>query len=436
MAEVLADQGYRVLTAADGAAALAELRNNSVQLVISDLRMPRTDGLELMRKAKEISPETQFILMTAFGSMETAIEALRAGAADYLIKPVALDDLTAKVNRIVENAELRVANKMLKRDLDRSLGNLEMVGKSAALERVRQLIQKVAAARSPVLITGESGTGKELVARAIHGLSAAKGEPFVPVNCAAIPETLLESELFGHQKGAYTGAVSDAEGMFRAARKGTLFLDEMGELPMTLQAKLLRVLEEKMIQPVGSSKRIPFEGRIVAATNRNLRKEVEARTFREDLYFRLAIVEINLPPLRERPEDLPLLAAYFIRRLNRELNRAYTGLDEKATRALLANTWRGNIRELRNTIERAMILGQEPLLKEADLVTPAISTMESIDTNSLKQAVHAFEQSHVRRVLSFCGGDKRKAAEELGVSLSSLYRYLEASHKSEPSEAG
>jgi DNA-binding NtrC family response regulator len=425
MAEALTEQGYRVLTAGDGATALNELKNNSVQLVLTDLRMPRTDGLELIRKGREISPDSQFIIMTAFGSMETAIEALRCGAVDYLIKPVTMQHLLAKVARVLENSELRAANRMLKRNLERSLGPLEMVGSSAPLEKVRHLVQKVAPARSPVLITGESGTGKELVARAIHSLSAAKGEPFVPVNCAAIPEALLESELFGHNKGAYTGAVTESEGLFRSARTGTLFLDEIGELPMTLQAKLLRVIEDKMIQPVGSTKLVPFEGRILAATNRNLRAGVDKKDFREDLYFRLAIIEINLPTLRDRPGDIPLLSAHFIRRLNRELNRNYTGLSDAAQKILQNNTWKGNIRELRNTIERAMILGQEPLLDAQDLVTPATMALPAIETTNLKDAVRSFEQAHVRRVLADVSGDKRKAAEDLGISLSSIYRYLE-----------
>ena len=425
LCEALTDAGYRVLSAKDGVSALVELKTNSVQLVLTDLRMPRTDGLELIRKGREISPESQFIIMTAFGSMETAIEALRAGAADFVLKPLALDELLAKVNRIMETLELRSCNRMLKRDLDRKVGTLEMIGKSAALEKIRELIRKVAPTRSAVLITGESGTGKELIARGLHALGLTKNEPFVPINCAAIPEPLLESELFGHQKGAFTGAVNDSEGLFRSARKGTLFLDEIGELPVSLQAKLLRVLEDKMIHAVGSSKQVPFEARVVTATNRNLKEEIAKGNFREDLYFRLAVVELNSPPLRERTEDIELLIHYFIRRFNRELGRGYTGIDVTALARMIGSSWKGNIRELQNTIERAMILGTEPLIQEADLV-PASQSSSSFSSSSkeLKEAVRLFEQAHIKHVLSLCKDDKRQAAKELGISLSSLYRYI------------
>ena len=425
LCDAITDEGYRVLTANDGMSALTELKNNSVQLVITDLRMPRTDGLELIRKGREISPETQFVIMTAFGSMETAIEALRAGAVDFVLKPLALDELLAKINRIMEMVELRTSNRMLKRDLDRKVGTLEMIGKSAALEKIRELIRKVAPTRSAVLITGESGTGKELIARAIHALGATRNEPFVPINCAAIPEPLLESELFGHQKGAFTGAVSESEGLFRSARKGTLFLDEIGELPVSLQAKLLRVLEDKMIHAVGSSKQVPFEARVVAATNRNLKEEISKGNFREDLYFRLAVVELHAPPLRERTEDIEMLINHFIRRFNRELGRSYTGVGEAALKRLVGSTWKGNIRELQNTIERAMILGAEPLLQETDLVPASQSTTSfSSSSKELKEAVRLFEQAHIKHVLSLCKDDKRQAAKDLGISLSSLYRYL------------
>ena len=426
LAETLSANGYRVLTSPDGASALIELKANSVQLVLTDLRMPVMDGVELMKRAREISPDTEFVVMTAFGSMETAIEALRAGASDYLIKPLSIDELLKKVNRITENVDLRSRNKMLSRDLDRKLGPLEMIGQSATLEKIRQMMQKVASTRSPVLITGESGTGKELIARGIHALGSAKSDPFVAVNCAAIPEQLLESELFGHMKGSFTGALSDTEGLFRAARKGTLFLDEMGELPMQLQAKLLRVLEEKIVHPVGSTKNIPFEGRVIAATNKNLKQEIHKKTFREDLYFRLAVVELHSPPLRERREDIPLLVNHLIRRINREMGRAYTGADEKAMQRLVASPWKGNIRELQNTIERAMIVGSEPFLVEADLSSASNSEMglSVSSATNLKEAVRQFEQAHVKHVLASTDGDKRKAARDLGISLSSLYRHI------------
>ncbi len=425
LTEALTEQGHRVLAAGDGETALDMFKNNSVHLVVSDLRLPKLDGVELLRRSREIDPTVPFMMVTAYGSVESAIESVRAGAVDYLIKPLAFDELLGKAKRILDSAQLAAENKMLRRDLDRKLGSLEMIGSSPALNIIRSLIQKVAPTRSPVLITGESGTGKELIARAIHSVGCAKSEPFVPVNCAAIPESLLESELFGHQKGSFTGAVSDTEGLFRSARHGTLFLDEIGELPLALQAKLLRVLEDKMIQPVGSSKSVPFDARIVAATNRNLREEVNKRNFREDLYFRLAVVELHAPPLRERTEDIAPLALHFIRRFNRELNRAFNGMDDAALHYLTHSQWKGNIRELQNVIERAMILGSEPSLKLGDLSPAGGPPVAHTETKDLKDAVAVFERDHIRRVIAARDGDKRLAAKDLGVSLSSLYRHLD-----------
>lgn len=425
IAGLLSEDGHRVLTAKDGSEGMQTFSQNSVNLVISDLHMPKMNGIELLRSCRNAGSDVPFIIMTAMGAVETAVEAMRAGAADYLMKPLSFDELLTKVARALESAELRVENKMLRRDLDRKLGPLEMVGASPILEKIRDVIRKVGPTRSSVLITGESGTGKELIARAIHSLCAAKSEPFVPVNCAAIPETLLESELFGHQKGAFTGAVNDSEGLFRSARKGTLFLDEIGDLPVSLQAKLLRVLEDKMVHPVGSSKFIPFEGRIVAATNRDLKQDAQNKKFREDLYFRLAVVEIDAPPLRARRSDIPALANYFVKKLNRDLNRQFAGIDPAAMKALVAAPWRGNIRELQNVVERAMILGTEPLLLSAD-VAPRETFHASVsgDTKSLKEAVSAFEQAHVRHIMAGCNQDKKLAAQQLEISISSLYRFL------------
>ncbi|MEI6232358.1 MAG: sigma-54 dependent transcriptional regulator [Planctomycetota bacterium] len=425
IAALLIEKGHRVLTACDGNEGFTMVAQNAVQLVISDLRLPKLSGIDLLRNCRINEYDTPFIIMTAFGSVETAVEAMRAGAADYIMKPLSFDELLSKTARVLESFELRAENRMLRRDLDRKLGPLEMVGASPILEKIRELIRKVGPTRSSVLITGESGTGKELIARAIHSLGATKSEPFVPVNCAAIPEQLLESELFGHQRGSFTGAVSDSEGLFRSARKGTLFLDEIGELPLSLQAKLLRVLEDKMVHPVGSSKFFPFEGRIVAATNRDLKQDSQDKKFREDLYFRLAVVEIDAPPLRSRRGDIPLLVNYFIKKLNRDLNRNFTGVDPAAMQTLTAAPWRGNIRELQNMIERAMILGTEPLLTTDDVASRESQSFgAAIDSKNLKEAVSAFEQAHVRRILAACNQDKKQAAHDLEISLSSLYRLL------------
>lgn len=425
--EALEHKGHRVLSASDGETASKLFNDNLVQLVISDLNLPKMNGLALMKSCRAAGNDIPFIIMTAFGTVKNAVDAMREGAADYMMKPLSLSELQTKVGRLIESANLRTENQILRREISRRIGPYDMVGRSAGVEAIRGLIQKVAAARSPVLITGESGTGKELIARAIHSNGSAKGEPFVPVNCAAIPETMLESELFGHQKGAFTGATSDNEGLFRSARRGTIFLDEIGEMPQALQAKLLRVIEDKTVHPLGSNKFVPFEARILAATNRDLRSEVENKTFREDLFFRLSIVELNAPPLRQRREDIPLLAQHFLRRFNRDLNRSFKGFDEKAMQLLQGLPWKGNIRELQNAIERAVILGTEPLLTTSDFPTTPQTPSISIETNNLRDAMAAFEQAHLARVIAECDNDKRKAAAELGIAISSLYRLLGSS---------
>ena len=425
LAEMLGEKGHRILSAGNGVSALKLFNENSVQLVLSDLNLPQMDGLALLRACRVIAPEVPFVMMTAFGSVKNAVDAMREGAVDYLIKPLALNELLAKTGRLIEAADLRSENRNLRRELSLKLGSYEMVGASAAIAKIRELILKVAPARSPVLITGESGTGKELIARAIHASGVSKNEPFVPVNCAAIPEMLLESELFGHQKGAFTGAIADNEGLFRAARRGTLFLDEIGDMPLSLQAKLLRVLEDKMVHPVGSKKFIPFEGRILAATNRDLRADIQEKKFREDLFFRLSVIELHAPALRQRTEDIPVLAHFFLQRFNRDLNRTYDGFDGHALQLLTRFPWKGNIRELQNAIERAMILGAEPLLRAADFApSGAPEFSPALQTRNLRDAIAVFEYNHVQRVLAESKQDKRKAAAELGISVSSLYRLL------------
>lgn len=425
LVEMLQGKGHHVLAADNGVNALRLFNENSLQLVVSDLNLPQMDGLALLRACRAIAPEVPFVIMTAFGSVKNAVEAMREGAADYLIKPLSMNELLTKAGRLMEAADLRSENRILRREINRKIGSYEMVGDSAGIAKIRELIQKVAPARSPVLITGESGTGKELIARAIHSGGVAKGDPFVPVNCAAIPETLLESELFGHQKGSFTGATADNEGLFRSARRGTLFLDEIGEMPLSLQAKLLRVLEDKQVHPLGSNKFLPFEGRILAATNRDLRGELQTKKFREDLFFRLSVIELHAPPLRERTGDIPALAQFFLARFNRELNRNYEGFDEAALELLTRLPWKGNIRELQNSVERAMILGNEPLLHPGDFTPPdSYRAAPPLQSRNLRDAVASFERQHLAQVLAACNNDKRKAAAELGISVSSLYRML------------
>ena len=426
LGEVLRDAGYRVQTAADGAAALAALERDDFAVVITDLRMPGADGLTVLRRAREISPQTLVVVMTAHGSVETAVEALRAGATDYLLKPVVFDDLLAKVEHLLEYRQLAWQAQMLRREVEARYDFEGLVGAGPPMREVFELIKKVAPTQSTVLITGESGTGKEVVARAIHHFSEVAQRIFLPVNCAAIPENLLESQLFGHVRGAFTGAVSSQEGLFARAKGGTIFLDEIGDMPFGLQSKLLRAIEAKEILPVGSTQTITVDVRIIAASNQNLHEMVNQGKFREDLYYRLNVVNIVLPPLRERREDIPSLIEYLVRRHNREMKRAYRGVDNATLKLLMSQPWKGNVRELDNVIEHAMILGGGEWITVADLPRALRERDDALPAvgDELREALRAYERIHIESVLRRTGSDKRKAAELLGLSLSSLYRKL------------
>jgi two-component system response regulator PilR (NtrC family) len=426
LAEVLRDAGYSVETAVDGSAALAALDHRDFAVVITDLRMPGADGLAVLRKLREVAPQTVPLVITAHGSVESAVEALRAGAADYILKPVVFDDVLAKVARVLEHRQLAWQTQMLRREVEREFDFDHLVGKSAAMREVFHLSRKVAPTQTTVLITGESGTGKEVVARAIHYYSQASGKVFLPVNCAAIPETLLESQLFGHVRGAFTGAVTAQEGLFARARGGTIFLDEIGDLPTGLQSKLLRAIEGKEILPVGSTHPVTVEVRIITATNRELKQMVEQGTFREDLYYRLNVMEIHLPPLRERREDIPELVEFLVRRHNREMKRSYRGVDNATMKLLLSQPWKGNVRELDNVIEHAMILGEGEWITLADLPRALREGEVALPPvgDELRDALRAYEKIHIETVLRRLDNDKRHAAEALGLSLSSLYRKM------------
>jgi two-component system response regulator PilR (NtrC family) len=426
LAEILRDAGYTVQTAADGTAALKALDDHDFAVVVTDLRMPGADGLAVLKRAREISPQTLVLVMTAHGTVDTAVEALRSGASDYLLKPVAFDDLLAKVERLLEYRQVAWQMQMLRREVDAQYDFHGLVGTSPAMQEILDLIKKVAPTQTTVLISGESGTGKEVVARAIHHFSDVSQKIFLPINCAAIPENLLESQLFGHLRGAFTGAVAAQEGLFSRAKGGTIFLDEIGDMPFGLQSKLLRAIESKEILPVGSTQPITVEVRIIAASNHNLRAMVDDGKFREDLYYRLNVVNIALPPLRERREDIPHLLEFLVRRHNREMKRAYKGVDNASLKVLMSQPWKGNVRELDNVVEHAMILGNGEWITVADLpralrdsedVLPAVG-------DDLKEALHAYERIHIESVLRRAGRDKRKAADMLGLSLSSLYRKL------------
>ena len=427
VAEVLQEEGYQVHEAADGPAALQALEELDLDLVLCDLRMPGSDGLSVLKMARERYPQTMFMLMTAHGSVATSVEALRLGAQDYLLKPLLFEDVLHKVDRLLTHKQQAWEIQILRREVNQDADFERLVGRSPAMQEVLGLIEKVAPTNATVLLTGESGTGKEVVARLIHAHSAQKDNVFLPINCGAIPETLLESQLFGHTKGAFTGATGSQEGLFQRARGGTIFLDEIGEMPLPLQVKLLRVIEEKEVLPLGATNPLKVDVRILAATNRNLKQEVEKGQFREDLYYRLNVIGLSLPPLRDRREDIPLLVEYLVQRNNRELKEAYNGVDNQAMKLLMSLPWRGNVRELDNVLERAMILGGGEWISVADLPRGEASSAppRAPTGENLKEAVRAYERSHIENVLNRMDGDKRAAAELLGLSLSSLYRKLE-----------
>ncbi len=427
VAEVLQEEGYQVHQAADGPAALQALEELDLDLVLCDLRMPGSDGLSVLKMARERYPQTMFMLMTAHGSVATSVEALRLGAQDYLLKPLLFEDVLHKVDRLLTHKQQAWEIQILRREVNQDADFERLVGRSPAMQEVLGLIEKVAPTNATVLLTGESGTGKEVVARLIHAHSAQKDNVFLPINCGAIPETLLESQLFGHTKGAFTGATGSQEGLFQRARGGTIFLDEIGEMPLSLQVKLLRVIEEKEVLPLGATNPLKVDVRILAATNRNLKQEVEKGQFREDLYYRLNVIGLSLPPLRDRREDIPLLVEYLVQRNNRELKEAYNGVDNQAMKLLMSLPWRGNVRELDNVLERAMILGGGEWISVADLPRGEASSAppRAPTGENLKEAVRAYERSHIENVLNRMDGDKKAAAELLGLSLSSLYRKLE-----------
>jgi len=347
---ILQKEGYTVDLAENGAIAYQKVQEVEYDLVISDIEMPEMKGIELLEKIVKLNLRTSVIMITAYGSLETAIRALRAGAGDYLLKPLDFDELTVKVARVFQLKELITENQVLKQELHRQYDFSNIIGKSKKMENIFRMIRAVSEAESTVLITGNSGTGKELVAKAIHFNSKRRHKPFIAVNCGAISETLIESELFGHKKGSFTGATYDKEGFIKAADEGTLFLDEVSEMPLNLQVKLLRVLQEREFIPVGHTAPVKIDVRFIASTNRNLLDEIEKGRFREDLYYRLNVIEIRLPSLSDRKDDIPLLAEHFLNIYRRQMNKSIRGFDHSAIRALMNHEWRGEVRELENVI--------------------------------------------------------------------------------------
>ena len=423
---VLDEEGYRVHEVTDGHAALAAIDGREFDLVLTDLRMPGADGLAVLEHVREVAPQTFVAIMTAHASVDTAVAALQLGAQDYLLKPIVFEDLLRKVHLLMEHKSLAWENQMLRREVNRHVDPSGMIGQSPAMRKILKTVNKVAQTASTVLITGESGVGKELVARAIHAESPRQDKVFLPVNCSAIPDTLLESQLFGHTKGAFTGALSAQAGLFRNAQAGTIFLDEIGELPFTLQPKLLRVIEHKEVLPVGATTPVQVDVRILAATNRDLDKAVEAGRFREDLFYRLNVVEIRIPPLRERRGDIPLLVEHLIQHHNVEMKKNCKGVTYEAMQLLLTAAWKGNIRELENVLERAIILGNGEWISPEDLPGGDASEWDTRPavSHNLKTALRAYEKSHIEQVLTEAG-DRGHAAQLLGISRSSLYRKME-----------
>lgn len=426
---VLTKEGFRVQEAPNGRVALELLREQAFDLILTDLEMPEMKGIELLEQAARIAPETVVIIITAYGSIDTAIAALRKGAVDYILKPVDFDELLVKMRRILAGRTLAVENKILREELHRQYDFANIVGQSPAMTKVFDTIKKVAGTDGTVLIYGKSGTGKELVARAIHFNSKRAAKPFITINCGAIVENLFESELFGHKRGSFTGATADREGFFKSADGGSIFLDEVSEIPLHLQVKLLRAIELKEITPVGTSLVQSVDVRIIASTNKNLAKEVEAGRYREDLFYRLNIVEINLPPLVERSDDLPLLVQHFVTKYAREMNKDVHGVDNEVMKALLAHSWKGEIRELENIIERAVIFAEGSLITKDELPGLFEQRQDSLYTfdarRSMKEAVDEFERQYITQVLRANQFNKEATARALKISLSSLYRKIE-----------
>ncbi|MGE0826807.1 MAG: sigma-54-dependent transcriptional regulator [Candidatus Binatia bacterium] len=426
---VLTEEGYSVHEAADGVEAMETVDSTDFDLVLTDIKMPKADGIAVLKHVRKVAPQTFVAMMTAYASVETAVTALQLGAHDYLLKPIVYEDLLRKISLLLEYKQQAWEVQVLRRQLNQDADTQDLVGSSPPMCKVTTIIDKIAPTNVTVLITGESGVGKEVVARAIHMRSTRHSNIFLPINCSAIPEPLLESQLFGHVKGAFTGATSASEGLFQRARGGTVFLDEIGEMPVSLQPKLLRVLEAKEVLPVGATTPIRIDARILAATNRDLEKEVEAGRFREDLFYRVNVVRVPLPPLRERREDIPLLVEHIVRKHNQEMKTNYKGVENNAMRILLTLPWKGNVRELDNVLERAMILGDGEWISEMDLPeSPQVASEPAgIQTTGydLRTAVNACEKNHIENVLKVTEGDRTRAAELLGVSRSSLYRKLE-----------
>ena len=412
------EEGYHVEASASAAGALARLAAGEIDLVIADIRMPGIDGMELLEKIQAEQLDSSVIMMTGYASVETAVRALKHGAFDYITKPFDPDDLSLVVRNALEQRRLRLENRLLRQQIEETRALDQLVGQSAAMRRVREQIETVAGVDSTVLIEGESGTGKELVARAVHRLSPRRYNPMVVVHCGALTETLIESELFGHEKGAFTGAQYRKKGKFEAAMGGTVFLDEIADISLKTQTDLLRVLQEREIVRVGGTQSIHVDFRVIAATNHNLGEMAREGRFRSDLYYRLNVFTIQIPPLRDRHGDVPLLATFFLDKYSQQMSRKFTGLDRAAVDMLISHHWPGNVRELENILERAVVVGREPMIRVQDLAI----TRPAEGADDLR--IETIERRHIVRVLESFGWNQTQAAKALGIDRVTLYHKI------------
>ncbi len=425
LSTLLADWGYAPSGVESGEAAVSLCRERALDLILMDVRMAGMSGIEALREIKAHNPAIPILIMTAYSTIESAVEAIKAGAYDYLTKPLDFEDLRLTLDRVLDHASLRHENTALRATLESAFDPGGIIGQSQPMRRLMDMLATIAPSEATVLITGESGTGKELIARALHANSPRRKGPYVAVNCAALTETLLESELFGHEKGAFTGAERRREGRFLAADKGTIFLDEIGEMPLAMQVKLLRVIQEREIQRVGGDQTLKVDVRIVAATNRDLWREVESKTFRQDLYYRLNVVTLALPPLRERREDIPLLASHFLARFAARNGKNIKGFTPAAMDRLVKHSWPGNVRELENAVERAVVLLVGEYIGEREL-PPTLSGQDEIQAVSSLSGLtlEELERRAVLEALDAAGGNKSEAARRLGITRKTMHAKL------------
>jgi DNA-binding NtrC family response regulator len=430
IAESLTSQGYDVDSANNGVKALELIEDESYDLVLTDYKMPKVTGMDVLKKVLEKMPDCKVVIMTAYGTIEKAVEAMKIGAFDYITKPFGVEEILHLVKRALDFKNLQVENRIMRSELEEKYGYRNIIGESPAMKKVFELIETVSLSKSTVLLTGNSGTGKELAARAIHYLSPRKDGPFIKINCAALPSELMESELFGHEKGSFTGANKRYHGRFERANGGTLFLDEISEMSQILQAKLLRVLQEKEFEPVGSSETIEVDVRIITTTNRDIEMEVRDGNFREDLYYRLNVISLHLPLLRERVGDIPLLAQHFLEKYNRENGKAIAGISDEVLESWKDYDWPGNVRELENTVERAVVMCKGKVLELQDVIshgrgiTKAVTAASGKAESSTVVTIAEMERELILKTLESQGGNRTTAAEILDISVRTLRNKL------------